>query len=178
MGRGSEEEEEKVVDDDDNVARQEYSARLQEAEEVIQQLRRENLMQRKEVRKFRGMFLSGFPICAKIISLLSPLQLLDMRSSVERSAKMKHRGCNHPGMSGRRGRPQQQQQQQQQQRHPSGGSTVSNATSATATTIDLLGSLGHSQSSAAMRRAESLDRFPPLGARGQRNRCGIYEKSK
>ncbi len=105
----------------------------------------------------------------KIISLLSSFQLLDMRSSVERSAKMKHRGCNHPGMSGRRGRPQQQQQQQQQQRHPSGGSTVSNAT-ATATTIDLLGSLGHSQSSAAMRRAESLDRFPPLGARGQRNR--------
>ena len=56
MGRGSEEEEEKVVDDEDNVARQEYSARLQEAEEVIQQLRRENLMQRKEVRKFINCF--------------------------------------------------------------------------------------------------------------------------
>ncbi len=172
MGRGSEEEEEKVVDDEDNVARQEYSARLQEAEEVIQQLRRENLMQRKEVRKF----ISGSPYMR--ISLLSSFQLLDMRSSVERSAKMKHRGCNHPGMSGRRGRPQQQQHQQQQQRHPSGGSTVSNATSATTTTIDLLGSLGHSQSSADMRRAESLDRFPPLGARGQRHRFGIYEKSK
>ena len=75
---------------------------------------------------------------------------------LERNAKMKYRGCNHPGLSGRRG--SRAGGGTPAVRHPSGGSVLST------TTVDLLGPLDDG----GMRRAESLDRFPPLMRNGRR----------
>ncbi len=132
----------------DHQQQQQHLAKLSEAEDTIQKLKNVNAQQQREVRRpsrhiravlhAHSMHAFSAVVCT---GANVHLQLREIKALLDRNAKLKFRGCNHPGSSRPKPTRRPPTNELRQRRM-----------------------LILSDRSGNNRRAESLDRFPPLGA--------------